>query len=79
MQFLKMLVIDEGLVFILAVMALHGSFFEDYIGLFTQDILPTVPLTKFAITIVSNITGFLAVPRVNCSPRGGCLVSKSEQ
>lgn len=38
-----------------------------------------VCLTKFAITIVSNIAGFLGVPRVNCSPRGGCLVSKSEQ
>lgn len=47
-----------------------------------QDIMwkrPNIFLTKFAITIVSNIVGFLWVPRVNWSPRGGCLVSKSEQ
>lgn len=39
----------------------------------------SVSLTKFAMTIVSNIAGSLGVPRVNCSPLGGCLVWKSEQ
>jgi len=38
-----------------------------------------VSLTRFAMTMVSMMTGWEAVPRVNCRPRGGCPVLTSKQ